>query len=258
MSHSGAEGASELAEAGRRFFQAAQSGDPLNATLLGVEGFDDQLGDPSRAGTDSTVRELRAVHEAVTALADVPLADEQRTERDVLRWLVEGSLADVEHSLWEGNASAAGYVSPQSLIFQAIPAAPMAVPGAVEAWLTRLRDLPAFVDAIGTRYRIAAADGRPPTAVGVAQARTQLDQHLGRPIDEDVLVTLPLPPATTRPGRRQPTWSRTRCGRRCGGWRACWTSCARPPATTTTSGSARSTVVRRGTAQPCGGTRRPS
>ncbi len=194
MSHSGAEGASELAEAGRRFFQAAQSGDPLNATLLGVEGFDDQLGDPSRAGTDATVRELRAVHEAVTALADVPLADEQRTERDVLRWLVEGSLADVEHSLWEGNASAAGYVSPQSLIFQAIPAAPMAVPGAVEAWLTRLRDLPAFVDAIGTRYRIAAADGRPPTAVGVAQARTQLDQHLGRPIDEDVLVTLPLPP----------------------------------------------------------------
>jgi uncharacterized protein (DUF885 family) len=190
VSHSVAE---DLTAAGRRFFHAAQSGDPLNATLLGVEGFDDQLGDPSRAGTDATVRELRAIHDAVVALDGAPLDDAQRTERDVLRWLVEGSLADFEHSLWEGNASAAGYVSPQSLIFQAIPAAPMAAPGAVDAWLTRLRDLPAFIEAIGTRYRVAAADGRPPTAVGVAQALTQLDQHLRRPVEQDVLVTVPLP-----------------------------------------------------------------
>ncbi|MCW2648497.1 MAG: uncharacterized protein JWP07_4606, partial [Pseudonocardiales bacterium] len=116
--------AKTLADLGARYFVAQHTADPLNATLLGVTGFDDQLGDPSRTGSARVVAEIGAIHDELLRLPDTTLDADGRVEHDVLQWLVEGTLADVEHSLWESNASAAGYVSPQSLIFQAIPTAP--------------------------------------------------------------------------------------------------------------------------------------
>jgi uncharacterized protein (DUF885 family) len=189
--------AKTLAELGARYFVAQHTADPLNATLLGVTGFDDQLGDPSRPGSARVVAEIGAIHDELLQLPDTTLDADGRVERDVLQWLVEGTLADFEHSLWESNASAAGYVSPQSLIFQAIPTAPLPDEQAVTGWLTRLRGLPAYVDAIAARYQQAAADGRTPTRVGVRQALTQLEGHLARDRADDVLLSVSLPEGST-------------------------------------------------------------
>jgi uncharacterized protein (DUF885 family) len=178
---------------GRRYFVAQHRADPLNATLLGVEGFNDQLGDPSRDGSERVVGQVEQVTRELDALPDAELDSAQRTEREVLRWLAEGTLADFRHSLWEANASAGGYVSPQSLIFQAIPTAPLHDERDVAGWVTRLRGLPDYIDAIRTRYRQATADGRTSPRVGVRQALAQLDGHLGRPIADDILLTPQLP-----------------------------------------------------------------
>ena len=187
------EPAAKLAELGRRYFAAQHSGDPLNATLLGVEGFDDQLGDPSRAGTERIAAEAQQIIDEIDAIPPDALDADGRTEREVLRWLTEGTRTDFGYSLWEANASAAGYVSPQSLLFQAIPTAPLNDPAAVEGWLTRLRAVPGFVDALRTRYRQALDDGRPSTRVGIRQALEQLEGHLGRPLEQDVLLSPSLP-----------------------------------------------------------------
>ncbi|MDT4984965.1 MAG: hypothetical protein QOF95_2455 [Pseudonocardiales bacterium] len=189
--------AKTLADLGARYFVAQHTADPLNATLLGVTGFDDQLGDPSRTGSARVVAEIGAIHDELLRLPDTTLDADGRVEHDVLQWLVEGTLADVEHSLWESNASAAGYVSPQSLIFQAIPTAPLPDEQAVTGWLTRLRGLPAYIDAIAARYQQAAADGRTPTRVGVRQALTQLEGHLARDLADDVLLSASLPEGST-------------------------------------------------------------
>jgi uncharacterized protein (DUF885 family) len=63
----------------------------------------------------------------------------------------------------------------------------------VAGWLTRLRGLPEYVDAIRTRYGQATADGRTSARVGVRQALAQLHGHLSRPIAEDILLSPQLP-----------------------------------------------------------------
>lgn len=182
-----------LADLGAEYFAVQHSSDPLNATLLGVTGFDDQLGDPSRAGSTRVAAALRDIAARVEAVPTGDLDPAGRTERDVLRWLVEGTLTDVEHALWETNASAGGYVSPQSLVFQAIPTAPLTDDATVAGWLSRLRALPDYLDAVRLRYREAAVDGRTPTRVGVRQALAQLDGHLDRAVTDDVLLSVRLP-----------------------------------------------------------------
>jgi uncharacterized protein (DUF885 family) len=193
-----ARAANHLDELGKRYFVAQHRADPLNATLLGVEGFDDQLGDPSREGSRRVVAEMEHVLRGLDELPEAELDAMQRTELDVLRWLAEGTLTDFRHSLWEANASAGGYVSPQSLIFQAIPTAPLRDERSVAGWLTRLRDLPDYIDAIRTRYRQATADGRTSSRVGVRQALTQLDGHLARPLADDILLSPQLPEGSER------------------------------------------------------------
>ena len=183
-----------LAECGARYFVAQHRADPLNATLLGVTGFDDQLGDPSRAGTERVTAEMRSILGEVDTFPTDQLDAFDRVERDVLRWLVEGSLSDNAHSLWEANASAAGYVSPQSLVFQAIPTAPLTDARAVEDYLTRLAAVPDYLDAAADRYRQATEDGRASTRVGVEQALKQVTGHLHRPIENDVLLSPRMPP----------------------------------------------------------------
>lgn len=178
-----------LADAGARYFVAQHRADPLNATLLGVAGFDDQLGDPSREASERVTAEMRAILDEVDDLPTDQLDDRQRVERDVLHWLVEGTLSDNQHSLWEANASAAGYVSPQSLIFQAIPTAPLVDNVAVAGYLTRLAAVPSYLDAARARYRQATGAGRSSTRVGVEQALKQVTGHLRRPLDEDVLLS---------------------------------------------------------------------
>jgi uncharacterized protein (DUF885 family) len=182
-----------LIDCGARYFVAQHRADPLNATLLGVAGFDDQLGDPSRAGTERVTAEMSAILAEVDAFPADQLDDLQRVERDVLHWLVEGTLTDSQHSLWEANASAAGYVSPQSLVFQSIPTAPLVDDRSVADWLTRLAAVPSFLDAARERYRQATDDGRASTRVGLQQALTQVAGHLQRPLDADVLLSPTLP-----------------------------------------------------------------
>jgi uncharacterized protein (DUF885 family) len=182
-----------LVDCGARYFVAQHRADPLNATLLGVAGFNDRLGDPSRAATERVTAEMRAILTEVDDFPGDQLDELQRVERDVLHWLVEGTLTDSEHSLWEANVSAAGYVSPQSLIFQAIPTAPLVDDAAVADYLTRLAAVPSFLDAARTRYRQASADGRTSTRVGVEQALTQMTGHLHRSVEEDVLLSPAFP-----------------------------------------------------------------
>ncbi len=182
-----------LADLGARYFVAQHRADPLNATLLGVAGFDDQLGDPSRAGSERVTEQMQAILVEVDGMATSQLTDHEQVERDVLHWLVEGTLTDNQYSLWEANASAAGYVSPQSLVFQAIPTAPLVDDAAVADYLTRLGAVPSYLDAARARYRQATGEGRSSTRVGVEQAVKQVTGHLRRPLDEDVLLSPTFP-----------------------------------------------------------------
>ena len=68
--------------------------------------------------------------------------------------------SDLEHGLWEANASAGGYVSPQAMVFQSVPTALLADAAAVDGYLQRLRGL---AGVLRRRHRpLPAGQGRRP------------------------------------------------------------------------------------------------
>jgi uncharacterized protein (DUF885 family) len=187
------EAAARLARLSDEFFEVVHATDPLNATQLGVSGFDALLPDPGRDGSARGARRLAAIEAGLDAIDTGLLGEQDRTNHAVLARLAWGARSDLEHGLWEGNASAGAYVSPQAMVFQAVPAALLDSAAAVEQYLQRLRGLAGYFDAVTSRYREASRDGRVATQVGVGQAVEQLEGHLGKDIAADTLVPVSLP-----------------------------------------------------------------
>lgn len=179
---------------GEEFFAVVHAHDPFNATMLGVSGFDDLVPDPGRDRAASDARRIGVIEAAATAMEPSELDEADQVDRHVLMSLAAAARSDLEHGSWEANASADGYGSPQGEAFMAVPVASLVDAAAVEGYLRRLDALPDFFDAVGLRYLQAAADGRRPTAVGVAQAVEQLHGHLTAPAEGDVFHRPALPP----------------------------------------------------------------
>ena len=177
-----------LRVAADRFFDRQNRYDPLNATLLGLTEYDALLPDLRPDADAAAVAEFRAVAEQARALPTAELSDAGRTDAAVLAWMADAAADDAQHVLWEANASAAGYVSPLALVFQAVPATPLGDDAARSGLLQRLSGLATHFDTLGSRWRDAADVGRVPTAAGVAQAVTQLRAYLDRPLADDVLL----------------------------------------------------------------------
>ena len=187
------EAAARLARLSDEFFEVAHTTDPFSATQLGVSGFDALVPDPSRDGAARGARRLAAIEARLDEIDASLLGEQDQTNHAVLARLAWGARSDLEHGLWEGNASAGGYVSPQAMVFQSVPTALLADAAAVDGYVQRLRGLGGYLDAVTRRYREASHDGRVPTEVGVRQAAEQLEGHLAKDLAADTLVAVDLP-----------------------------------------------------------------
>lgn len=183
----------ELSRLSDMFFQVKHSADPFSATLLGVSGFDGLVPDVSRAGARSTEAKLVDIERRLSAIDPGELNPADRINHAVLGRLAWAMRSDLEHGLWETTASADGYSSPQAMMLMSVPTASITDGPAVDRYLGRLSELPAFLDAIMDRYREAKADGRIPTRVGVGQAVEQLTGHLALDLADDTLLSPKLP-----------------------------------------------------------------
>ena len=189
-----AEAQQRLARLGDEFFQVAHTSDPFTATQTGVTGFDALVPDPSRDGSALAARQIAGIENRLSQIAPALLDQDDQVDQAVLAHLAWAARSDLEHGLWEANASAGGYNAPQALMFQSVPVALLGDSRAVDGYLQRLRGLAGYLDAATRRYREAGRDGRFSTQVGTRQAIDQIEGHLGRDIADDVLVTLHLPP----------------------------------------------------------------
>jgi uncharacterized protein (DUF885 family) len=191
--HASREAADRLAGLGDEFFEVVHTADPFNATQLGVSGFDALVPDPSRDGSARTAQRLAGIEQRLGGIDAGLLGDADRTSHAVLAHLAWAARSDLEHGLWEANASAGGYVSPQAMVFQSVPTALLGDADAVGDYLQRLRRLGGYFDAATRRYLEAKGDGRLPTEVGTRQAIEQIEGHLAKDIAADVLVAVRLP-----------------------------------------------------------------
>jgi uncharacterized protein (DUF885 family) len=174
---------------GEEFFTVQNTAAPLSATQLGIPGYDALVPDPSRDGARSAAARFASVHQRLAAIDDDLLDEAGRTDKAVLGPLAWAAGAELEHGLWEANASAEAYSSPHSMVFLCVPSAVVNTAAAASDYLARLDGLPGYFTAIAQRYREALADGRLSTQVGARQAVEQLRGHLALSLESDTLAT---------------------------------------------------------------------
>ena len=184
---------SALAQLSEEFFEVVHTADPFGATQVGAPGFDALVPDPSRAGAARDAQRIARIEERLGHIDPGLLDQAGRVNHAVLAHLAWAARSDLEHGLWEANASAGGYVSPQAMVFMSVPAALLDNAAAVDGYLQRLRGLGGYFDAVTARYSEARQDGRIPTAVGTRQAIEQIEGHIGRDVTADAMVTVRLP-----------------------------------------------------------------
>jgi uncharacterized protein (DUF885 family) len=182
--------AQQLGQLCDEYFTLVHTLDPFTATQLGVPGFDGLVPDPSRDGAARGATLIAAIERRLAELDATGLDEAAQVNAAVLGHLAGAARADLEHGLWEANASADGYVSPAAMVFQSVPTAVIGDDTAVADYLERLRSLPGFLDKATARYRQAAADGRRSTRVGLRQAIDSLTGHLAKDITADTLTTV--------------------------------------------------------------------
>jgi uncharacterized protein (DUF885 family) len=164
----------DLGRLGDAYFRTKSEYDPFNASLLGLTEFDGLVGSPTREASAEAEATFADLRRQVSELDPAPLSDAEQVDREVLGALLRGAETDARHSLWAANVSGAGYVSRQGTLFQALSATEVSDDVSGDRYLARLAALPAYLRALGERFREETAAGRLPTQVGVHHAIGQL------------------------------------------------------------------------------------
>ncbi|WP_327006827.1 DUF885 domain-containing protein [Dactylosporangium sp. NBC_01737] len=172
-----------LARLGDEYFRLHFAADPLSASVFGVEGYDAEVPDPSRAAAAEQQAALARVEAELATVDRDTLEGQDRISHTILTRL----LRDEQQTLRDGVtevAVTASIAGPLALVVSAAQAAT----GPDEAYLARLEKLGGFFDGHAERYLQAAGDGRFPTELGVRQAVAQVDAYLATPVERDPLL----------------------------------------------------------------------
>jgi uncharacterized protein (DUF885 family) len=172
-----------LGRLGDEYFRLHFAGDPFQAGVFGVPGYEAEVPDPSRAAAARQQGELARLAAQLATVDRDALDQENRISHAILSRL----LRDEQQTLRDGVAEVAVTASVAGPLAQVVSIVPAGT-GSDEAYLARLEKLGGFFDRHVQRYRQATADGRFPTELGVRQAIAQVDAYLATPVERDPLL----------------------------------------------------------------------
>jgi uncharacterized protein (DUF885 family) len=174
------------------YFRSCMAADPFTATEYGVPGYNAEVPDPSRAAAAARIAELDRIVAAARSIDPGGLGPVERVNRSMLLRLAADQRQELAARLDEltVTATAAGA---QVRVLAVVPRAPLTDAKRASDYLERCRRLGGYLDAVLADHLEAAAEGRFPTARGVAQAVAQLDEYLASDLAGDPLVRPPLP-----------------------------------------------------------------
>jgi uncharacterized protein (DUF885 family) len=155
--------------------------DPLNATMLGIQGYDHALPDPSPAAEQAIRDSAQDVADQAAAVAphcqDVLTAAVVVQQAHALIDRIDARM--VEYTITDNN-----YVGPVATMLTLVPTVDLRTREACESYLSRLRSVPAYLDAVLDRHRAGAARGRTPVHRLVLKAIDHIDRVLAVPADD--------------------------------------------------------------------------
>ncbi len=162
--------------------------DPLNATVLGVPGYDGLLPDPYVEAE----RALRGRAAYLAARASVinraSLSDDDRITVEVVITQADALIDRIDARMTEFTVTDSNHVSAAATILSLMPMATVATAAQADAYLARLGGIPAYLEAVADRHRLGAAAGRVPVKRLVEAAVAQLDRYLDDPAGDPLLL----------------------------------------------------------------------
>jgi uncharacterized protein (DUF885 family) len=169
-------------ELANRFWEKILELDPLQATILGDDRFDDRLPDLSPEGRAREAELSRHVLSEAEAIGGDHLETEQVITRDMLTLIARNGLEAQERKLYELAVDHIWGVQTMPVLIAQYQKAN--TPEGLEKLLTRYAGYPTLIDQqIGT-LREGIADGRTSAAVPVRRAIEQIDRMLSTPPEE--------------------------------------------------------------------------
>ncbi len=163
---------------------------PLDASLLGLPGYDHLLPDVTVEGQRATTARLEGLLVRLDALT--PSTDAEALEVAIVRSVVVSTLGRLSANLVEVAVSDY-FTTPLGSLLSFLPQVVLPSPQQAEAYLQRLQAIPAYLAAAGARATAGTEAGR--TAVAHLAQRTidQVGRYLGDPQHDPFL--LPAAPA---------------------------------------------------------------
>jgi len=161
--------------------------EPLVGTMVGDERFDDRLSDPSEAGRERNASVQRRALEDLDAIDRSALDPVLRTTMDIVESVANRQLSDLEHRL--DRLSVASHLwGPGQLLAELASMQRADTPERLDAYVARLRAVPAFLDAIVEIVREGPRAGVTSPTVVAERAVKQVERLLEIPVEDSPAV----------------------------------------------------------------------
>jgi uncharacterized protein (DUF885 family) len=186
-----------LAALAAEYWDGRLKADPIEATLLGDRRFDDRMPDPAPEANQREMARLQALAVRVKAVTPANLSDEDRVTHAALQGEIANDLRARSCAIFDWAVDPRD--GPQVLLLNVAHLQAVRTADEGRALVARWQKIDGYLDARVANLRRAAKEGRVATRESVERVLRQLDELLGKPVDEWVLA---------EPGRAaHPDWS---------------------------------------------------
>src|SRR5438876_3150325 len=189
------------------YWDAFLERNPVQGTALGDHRYDDRLTDITPAGKAAAERRLEELWARVADLDTSGLTDEEALSVSALRHLI-----GAEQTFLEADplAYTVDHMNGPQVAFLNVPSLqPLRDADDADAMLARWRAMGPWTDDLVANLRRGLADGHSPVAIHVERAISELDDLLGRPVQEWPLLD---PVRTQDPPLEPTTWAALAAG----------------------------------------------
>ncbi len=175
-------------ELATRFWEAILELDPMQATILGDDRYDERLPDLGPEGREAEAKLSREVIAEAERIDPAGLGTEEVITRDVMLLVARNGLELLEAKQYQLAVDHIWGV--QTLPVTIAQYQDASTPERLERLLARYRAYPALVDQQIGRLREGLADGRTSAAVPVRRAIEQIERILATPADASAAVQI--------------------------------------------------------------------
>ncbi len=170
-----------------RFWEWFLETQPLWATFIGDERWNDRWDDPSAEGREREESSLRQLLADADAVDGPDLETEDRITLDMLRVVADLRLTHFEHKVWQLD-QVDQLAGPQNLPGELARFQRIDTPERLDALITRLDGYPAYVEKICANIEEGMRAGRTAAAPVIERTITQVRRALETPLDENPLL----------------------------------------------------------------------